>query len=148
VKGARRIERTALPQNLGAFLDFMDDACSTGELSDDVVFALRLAAEEACTNVINHGYGAENAGPLSLTFDHQPDAVVLTVEDRGAPFHPDDVAKPDLTASAEDRALGGLGWHLIRQVMDDVRHEPMDGGGNRLTMVKRLSTDKNMENNN
>jgi anti-sigma regulatory factor (Ser/Thr protein kinase) len=47
------------------------------------------------------------------------------------------VSAPDLSAGWEDRAVGGLGWHLIRRSVDEVDYGPNPGGGNRLTLVKR-----------
>ena len=71
----------------------------------------------------------------AFTADSQ---VVLLIEDRAPVFKPADAPPPDLTGDWEQRREGGLGWHLIRQMMDEVRHEQVAGGGNRLQMVKRL----------
>jgi Anti-sigma regulatory factor (Ser/Thr protein kinase) len=49
-------------------------------------------------------------------------------------------AATDITAPIEQRAIGGLGWHLVQQVMDEVRHSQGGTNGNRVTLVKRLST--------
>ena len=64
--------------------------------------------------------------------------VVVTIEDHGARFDPADAPAPALDAPAEDRALGGLGWHLIRQVMDEVHHAHDAQRGNTLTLVKHI----------
>jgi anti-sigma regulatory factor (Ser/Thr protein kinase) len=48
------------------------------------------------------------------------------------------VPAPDLAAGWEERDAGGLGWHLVRRLMDEVRHEAPPDGGNRLTLIKHL----------
>jgi anti-sigma regulatory factor (Ser/Thr protein kinase) len=59
------------------------------------------------------------------------------VVDRGRPFSPDDAAPPDLDAAWDERPVGGLGWHLVRSVVDEVRYR-REGSENRLTLIKRL----------
>jgi serine/threonine-protein kinase RsbW len=130
--------REARREHLPALLAFVDAACARAGLSRDVASDVRLAVEEACTNVIEHGYPAASPGPLTLRFEHDARRLVVTVEDRAAPFDPSTVSAPDLDADWDQRDLGGLGWHLINQVMNEVRHE-LVAGGNRLTMVKRIA---------
>ena len=88
---------------------------------------VRLAAEEVCSNVIAHGYPG-SAGPVTLRLERRPHAVVVTVEDTGVPFDPASAPEPRLDAEWDQRPEGGLGWHLVRQVMDEIRHEPLAGG--------------------
>jgi serine/threonine-protein kinase RsbW len=132
------IVRDARREHLPALLAFVQAACARAALTPDDAAAVRLAAEEACTNVVAHAYAGAEPGPVSLRFERDARQVVVTVEDRAAPFDPALVAAPDLTAGWADRELGGLGWHLIRQVMDEVRHEHDPAGGNRLTLVKLI----------
>ncbi len=134
----REITRDALPDSLPALLQFVADASAGAALDPETAFAVRLAAEEVCTNVIAHAYAGGTPGPVSVRFRREPSAVVLTVEDRGIPFDPAVLPPPPLTAGWAERPTGGMGWHLVREVMDEVRHEPVPGGGNRLTLVKRL----------
>jgi anti-sigma regulatory factor (Ser/Thr protein kinase) len=140
VNAVRRIERDACPEQLPALLEFIERACARADLPQDVASAVRLAAEEACLNVIRHGYRGVPAGPVAVGIAHDASRVVVTIEDRGAPFDPADVPPPPLDAPAEDRPLGGLGWHLIRQVMDEVHHAHDARTGNRLTLVKHIPT--------
>lgn len=135
---SRQMSCLAAPSSLGTLLAFLDDTCKNAGLDEETAFALRLAGEEACANIINHAYRGVEPGPIFLDVrcdDHQ---VLLRIEDRAPLFLPDDAPAPDLTADWQNRREGGLGWHLIRQVMDEVRHEEVAGGGNRLEMIKRL----------
>lgn len=132
---ARVAELRALVRGVLDALDpNADDACQ-----DDLVQAI----DEAATNTIRHGY-AGRPGWLEVTIDRVADRLVITVEDEARPFDPTTVPEPDLSVPPEARTPGGMGVHLIRQATDDVRHEPRPGGGNILTMTRRLdkSADK------
>ncbi len=131
----------ARPESLAALLAFVAEASARAGLDRDSTFAVRLAAEEVCTNVIAHAYPNGAAGPVRLRFRRDPAAVLVTVEDLGIPFDPAQVARPAADAAWEARPIGGMGWHLVRESVDEVRHEHLPGGGNRLTLVKRLSPD-------
>jgi serine/threonine-protein kinase RsbW len=82
-------------------------------------------------------------GPVAVGVARDASRVVVTIEDRGPPFDPADAPSPALDAPAEDRPLGGLGWHLIRQVMDEVHHAHDVRTGNRLTLVKHIPAPDN-----
>jgi serine/threonine-protein kinase RsbW len=128
----------AVPSNLGALLGFVEQTCSEAGLQEDVRFAVRLAGEEACSNVISHAYEGLEPGPISVLLRCDDAQVCLVIEDRAPAFSPADAPAPDLEADWETRRVGGLGWHLIHQLMDEVRHQPGADGGNRLELVKRL----------
>lgn len=131
------ITREARPESLAGLLGFLDTAIAGAALDAATASDVRLAAEEVCTNVIAHAYPDGRRGTVTLRFRREGGAVVVTVEDAGIPFDPGAAAAPPLGADWEHRALGGLGWHLVRHVMDEVRHEPLPGGGNRVTLIKR-----------
>ena len=65
------------------------------------------------------------------------DKLVFTITDSGVPFDPTQQADPDITLSVEERAIGGLGIHLVRQLMDDIRYERKDNK-NILTLTKQI----------
>jgi anti-sigma regulatory factor (Ser/Thr protein kinase) len=126
-------------ERLGDLLAFVERACERAALDPDVAFDVRLAAEEVVTNVIEHGYaGTEMPGPITIRFRHDPQRVVVTVDDLAPPFDPATIRPADPSAPLEERRIGGLGWHFVTQVMDEVRHEHRHPRGNRLTLVKRL----------
>lgn len=138
--GIDRIVRPARRESLPALLDFIRDVCARAGFPDAVAADVCLATEEACTNVIEHGYAGMLPGPLALRMEHDDHRVVVTVEDEAAPFDPRAVAAPQLAAPWDERQLGGLGWHLVNTLMDEVCHELL-AVGNRLTLVKRLVPD-------
>jgi anti-sigma regulatory factor (Ser/Thr protein kinase) len=99
-------------------------------------FDIKLAIEEACTNIMEHGYGTE-AGPIELALRADDDRIVVSIRDEAAPFSPGEAAPADLLSEVEDRQPGGLGWHLIQQLMDGIEYESAAGSGNHLTLIKR-----------
>ena len=131
------ITREARPESLAGLLGFLDAAIAGAALDAATASEVRLAAEEVCSNVIAHAYPDGRRGTVTLRFRREAGAVVVTVEDQGIPFDPAATPAPRLGDDWEHRALGGLGWHLVRQVMDEVHHEPLPGGGNRVTLIRR-----------
>lgn len=103
------------------------------ECEDDLV----QAVDEAVTNVILHGYrGGE--GWVDVTVGRSDDDIVITIEDRAPTFDPLGVPPPDLDVPPERRRPGGMGIHLMRQASDSIVHRPRPGGGNILTITRRL----------
>jgi serine/threonine-protein kinase RsbW len=95
-----------------------------------------LAVDEAATNIILHGYQGQE-GIIEIEVEQEGDALVVRLRDEAVPFDPTSVPLPDLTVPLEQRAPGGLGIYLIRQVMDEVAYRITSQGGNELTLVKR-----------
>jgi serine/threonine-protein kinase RsbW len=122
-------------EHLGELMAFLDAECARAGVQPDAAFAIRLAAEEVFVNIVRHGYGGK-PGPARVAFDRDGDRVTLTLEDEAPAFDPDDAPAPDLDADLTTRVEGGLGWHLVRKLMDDVRHRTRPGGGNVFTLVK------------
>jgi serine/threonine-protein kinase RsbW len=115
--------------------DFLEQACEDAGVDPSTSFDLHLALEEACCNVIDHAYEGQG-GELNVGFETHDRDVILTVRDHGRAFDPDAVAVPDLSMPLEDRPIGGLGLHMMRQVMDDLQFSFSDTG-NTLIMLKR-----------
>jgi serine/threonine-protein kinase RsbW len=95
------------------------------------------AVDEAATNTIVHGYRGA-AGWLEVTAEHVDDHIVITLEDAAPTFDPTTVAEPDMSLDPARRRPGGMGIHLIRLATDSMRHRPRPGGGNILTLTRRL----------
>jgi serine/threonine-protein kinase RsbW len=106
-------------------------------LSANVVNALNVVLDEAVSNAINHGYDAGVRGEIAVRLRRAGDGVLVEVEDDGRPFDPLQTPPPDLTLPLEQRPIGGLGVHLIRNLMDEVSYARV-GGRNVLKMVKHL----------
>jgi serine/threonine-protein kinase RsbW len=129
---------TTTPETLEAIQAFVLEGCRLAGADESAAFDLRLAVDEACTNVATHGYAGRAPGPIAVVFESDGTRVRVAITDRGAAFRPERVEAPDLAAAAEERPLGGLGWHLIRQVMDEIEYHSSDDSGNRLVLGRRL----------
>jgi anti-anti-sigma factor len=129
---------TARLDALEDLLELATRAASESGADEEGRHDVRLAAEEVLINVIHHAYPDGAAGPLELRARVEPGALTLTVIDDGTPFSPDTAPPPDLAASWSERRVGGLGWHLVGKVMDEVRHRVPGERGNELTMIKRF----------
>lgn len=96
----------------------------------------QISADEACSNVIAYAY-PDSEGNIHITCDAGEGRFTITIADDGVPFNPLAIPEPDLASDADGKRLGGLGIHLIRTLMDDVRYERTDKM-NVLTMLKRM----------
>ncbi len=122
--------------SLAAIGGFVTRAAEAAGLNARAVYAVQLAVEEACSNIIEHAYGGEGRGDIECTCIVNNNGLTVVLRDYGRPFNPASVPKPDLYASLEDRNAGGLGFYLIHQLMDQVHFEFTPDSGNVLTMVK------------
>jgi len=116
---------------------FVEQACRRAGVDAASCFDLKLAVDEACANIIAHGYRGRSGGSIRIACASDEDSVRVTIVDRGRAFAPADLPAADVTSDWKERPLGGLGWHLIRQSVDEIDYEPDPAGGNRLTLVKR-----------
>ena len=130
-----QITRAAELESLSVFREFISDCCNRHNVPDDTVFKLKLAVDEACTNVIEHGYEGMDPGSIILSFRIEPDRILVQITDFGHVFEPASAPKPNLEAALADRPIGGLGLYLIYQTMDNIDYESSEDG-NTLTFTK------------
>lgn len=116
---------------------FIEEVGEAFALTPDVVLNLNLVIEEAVVNVINYAYPKEEHQHIYLSAHLHEGSIVLVLTDTGKEFDPTLAPNVDITLSAEEREIGGLGIFLIRQIMNEVRYERIDGK-NVLTLKKRL----------
>jgi serine/threonine-protein kinase RsbW len=137
MSGQLSIERPARLDSLDPLLRFVDAACGQLEADNSTVFALRLAVEEVCMNLIRHGYRDMAPGPIRVELFREPDHITVRISDRARPFDPARAPAPDLDSDLEHRRIGGLGWHLVRHYVDDIEYHTDPIRGNVLTLKKR-----------
>jgi serine/threonine-protein kinase RsbW len=124
-------------RDLAAVRRFVSVACGDAHASAAVRDALELAVDEACTNVMEHGYPGDKPGPITIVFECDGDEVRVRIVDHGKPFSPDLAPRPDTLSGWNRRHPGGLGWHLIRSVVDRLHYDIGADGTNRLTLAMR-----------
>ncbi len=126
-------------ENLGIVLEFTDRELETLDCSVKVQTQIDIAVEEIFVNIASYAYG-EDGGKADITIDHEEGSqfVSITFTDQGIPYDPLKKEDPDVTLSAEEREIGGLGIYMVKKSMDDVIYR-YENGSNILTLVKNLS---------
>lgn len=100
------------------------------------VMQITVCVEEMFVNVAHYAYEGKN-GDVTLVIDGNGGAISITLIDSGIPFDPLARPDPDVTLSAEERKIGGLGIYMVKQTMDKVHYERKDGK-NIFTMIKNI----------
>lgn len=101
-------------------------------------YLANLAIEELATNCIKYGYSDSQPHLIHIELTLLPEELIITVTDDGNPFDPLQQSAPDTTLSVEDRPIGGLGLHLLRQMSDHFAYSRLQGN-NRVTLRKKLT---------
>jgi anti-sigma regulatory factor (Ser/Thr protein kinase) len=99
--------------------EFLDGCAAPGAAS----FLADLVIEELVTNTIKYGYDDAGAHAIALRVAYDEGRLFIEVRDDGRAFNPLEQAAPDTTLPAEQRDIGGLGIHLVRQMTDSVVYE-------------------------
>lgn len=134
----KELDITAVLENLDTVLQFVDTHLEQAECSPKIQMQIDLAVEEIFVNIANYAYHPET-GPATVRVEVRPDgsAVTITFIDHGVPFDPLAKEDPDVTLPSEQRKVGGLGVFLVKQNMDDIQYEYLNGS-NILTLKKEL----------
>lgn len=125
-------------QQVPLLSQFIDELCETVGLDMATTMNLNLAIEEAVVNVMNYAYPQGTVGDVFIDTQIDDKQLEFTISDCGTPFDPTTWKEADITLSAEDRPIGGLGIHLVKTIMDSVEYKYSDGK-NMLTLIKRLA---------
>jgi anti-sigma regulatory factor (Ser/Thr protein kinase) len=130
------LELVARLESLPEIHRFVEQATSAFGLESSDIHDIRLAVEEAVTNTIMHGYPNEG-GRVEIEFAREGQDLKAYLRDDGITFDSTSVPPPDLSRPFEERASGGLGIYLMRQMVDEMHHRTPADGGNELMLVKR-----------
>ncbi len=125
-------------EELNKLPEFVDTVCEEAGIEMALIASLNLALEEAATNVVLYAYG-KNEGDVDIEAVYTDKYLKFILTDTGSAFDPTQKEEVDTTLSVEERSIGGLGIHLVRQIMDSVNYERIKGK-NVLTLIKRLNT--------
>jgi anti-sigma regulatory factor (Ser/Thr protein kinase) len=132
----RRITISAEMEEIPRALEIFEEVMAASGFCRQEMLRLQLAVEEACANIVLHGYGEEE-GKICLKALVDGDRLFVTVEDEGEPFDPTACSPPRLEEDLEGRGIGGLGIHLMRSLVDGISYEFMDGKNVLTLMMKR-----------
>ena len=128
----------AKTESLTDLLAFVEQILEKYECSMKIQTAICVAIEEVFVNVAHYAYG-ESQGDVKFTisFDKETRNVTFRMVDKGIPFDPLKKPEPDITLSAEEREIGGLGIFITKKTMDLVTYA-YENGENILTMTKKI----------
>ena len=124
-------------QNLAKIGDFVGKAAEEAGLDETGIYAVQLAVDEACTNIIEHAYGGEGIGDIDITPIPSDNGLTVILRDSGRPFDPESIPIPMTNLPLEEIQPRGVGLYLMRRMMDEVKFNFSHESGNVLTMVKR-----------
>ena len=126
---------------LSDVLGFVDQTLEHYECPMKIQTAVCVAIEEVFVNVAHYAYGdGEGDMTLRIDFDEESRAITFCITDKGIPFDPLKKPDPDITLSAEEREIGGLGIFITKKTMDSVTYA-YENGENVLTMIKKYKGD-------
>lgn len=102
------------------------------------VMQINVVIDEIFSNIVRYGY-PKKAGPVTVELLHNADAdtVSLRFTDEGIPYNPLKKEDPDVTLSAQERGIGGLGIFMVKKMMDEVKYA-YENDKNILTVTKKL----------
>lgn len=133
-----RLDLPADMDHLTALMDFVTAQAQAAGLGPQDLYRVDLAAEEILTNVIKYAY-PHGGGRVEVACGLQGSAFVMEFRDQGTPFDPLSAGDPPLSEDIHERPVGGLGIHLVRQVMDQVAYQRQDQT-NLLTVAKTVTS--------
>ena len=121
--------------HVGSVLDQAQAFWQDWDVPEDDQFNLRMSLEEYLVNLINYGYADQDRHRIHITATRTRLGASVVVIDDATPFNLVKAPEAKTDASLEDRNIGGLGIHIIRNMMDHVSYRT-EGGWNRMTMLK------------
>ena len=123
-------------KNLAQIADFIGQAATRAKLDDKATYAIQMAVDEACTNIIEHAYGGEGNGQLRLTYTIRPDGLQVSIFDQGLPFNPDQIPKLNPQTPLSERKPRGMGLFFIYNLVNEVEYNFNTPQGNQLILFK------------
>ena len=128
----------AKTESLNDVLGFVEETLETVECPMKIQTAICVAIEEVFVNVAHYAYPQSDGDmTLHIGFDEESRVITFRMTDKGIPFDPLKKPDPDITLSAEDREIGGLGIFIAKKTMDSLSYS-YENGENILTMIKKI----------
>lgn len=118
----------AVIENVAVVTAFVDEQLEQLDCPMKAQMQVDIAIDELFGNIAHYAYNPET-GPATVRVEvtENPLAVVITFIDNGVPYDPLAQSDPDVTLSAEEREIGGLGIYMVKKSMDDISYEYKDG---------------------
>lgn len=118
----------ATVENIKKVIEFVDEQLEKLECPVKAQMQIDIAIDELFGNIAHYAYHPEvGSAAVRVEVMEDPLAVVITFIDNGTPYDPLAAREPDITLSAEEREIGGLGIYMVRKSMDDISYEYREG---------------------
>ena len=115
-------------ENITAVTDFVNEQLEEIDCPIKAQMQIDIAIDELFGNIAHYAYNPET-GPATVRVEVEKDpiSVIVTFIDRGVPYDPLKKDDPDITLSADEREIGGLGIFMVKKTMDEITYEYKDG---------------------
>ena len=125
-------------ENIETVTDFVDEQLEQRDCPPKAEMQINIAIDELFSNIARYAYNPD-IGDATVRVEvlEDPLCVVITFIDNGMPYDPLQKEDPDITLSADERTIGGLGIYMVKKTMDEILYEYKDGK-NILTIKKNI----------
>lgn len=135
----KTLQVDATMENLDAVIGFVEEQLQEAVCPEKICRQICVSLEEIYVNIVNYAYG-DHMGTCTIITEVEPylqgGRLCLIIKDKGKPFNPLEREDPDITLSADERKIGGLGIYMVKKSMDRVDYVHRDGY-NTMTLVKK-----------
>ncbi len=128
-------ELSASTENLSEVRNFVSSQAEKHGFTEDQIHDIRLAVDEACTNVIKHAYSYDDTKQFNLDLEFNNTALYIEITDFGIGFNPAKYEVPNVQKRIKQKKRGGMGIFLIQNLMDELTYDS-DGHKNVIRMTK------------
>ena len=134
----KELEIDATVENIEKVTDFVNELLEQYDCPMKAQTQIDIAIDELFGNIAHYAYNPD-VGPATVRVEvtDDPITVIITFIDHGIPYDPLEKADPDITLSADERDIGGLGIYIVKKSMDDITYEYKDGQ-NILSIKKKI----------
>ena len=134
----KELNIAATVENIETVTDFVNEQLEALDCPMKAQMQIDIAIDELFGNIAHYAYNPEiGKATVRVEVVEDPLAVVITFIDKGVPYDPLAKDDPDITLSAEERGIGGLGIFMVKKTMDEIAYEYKDGQ-NILTIKKKI----------
>ena len=129
---ANSLNTRPLPENLDQVTEFIRGQSEAFGVGMAQAMQLELVVDELFTNIVHYGYPADQRshGEVDLQVSKDGEQLIIRLSDNGRPFDPTDIPPPNIHADIEEREIGGLGMHIVREAVDHMDYNHDDGRNN------------------
>lgn len=130
----------ATVDNIDAVTEFVNGQLEALDCPVKAQMQISIAIDELFGNIAHYAYNPDvGEATVRVEVTEEPLSVIITFIDGGVPYDPLAAADPDITLSAEDRAIGGLGIFMVKKSMDEITYR-YEGGKNILSIRKKIGS--------